>query len=179
MKLMWKPGLLLIFLALFIPLSSVGQHDTVPKEPHMISFSLGIYNISRPAYYHGLYEVEFYPRWKIWFFYPFAGAFINTYAKGFIFAGITVPIRPARHFLFRISFAPGFYTVSDENKDLGYPLEFRTSIKFAWIFRNQSRLGIEGAHLSKPGLHAPNPGCETLVISYEIPLAPPKQAKQK
>lgn len=176
---LWKPGLVLVLLLFLLPLSSVSQNDTVQKEPHLLSFNLGVYNISRPEYYHGLYEMEFFPDWKLWFFYPFAGVFVNTYAKACIYAGITIPIRVKKHFLLRLSFAPGLYTVSDEKKDLGFFLEFHSSIKLAWIFNNDSRLGFQLAHLSNAGLHEPNPGCETLVISYEIPLVIKSSAKQK
>lgn len=174
----WKPGLVLVLLVFMLSLSSVSQNDTVSKEPHLLSFNIGVYNISMPAYYHGIYEVEFYPGWKAWFFYPFAGVFVNTYAKACFYAGITIPIRIQKHLLLRISFAPGLYTVSDEKKDLGFFLEFRSS-KLAWIFRNNSRLGFQLAHLSNAGLHEPNPGCETLVLSYEIPLVIKSAAKQK
>ncbi|MFC2101723.1 acyloxyacyl hydrolase [Bacteroidota bacterium] len=165
-----KTGLMVTMLLFMMSLSCVGQHDTITKEPHIISIDLGAYNVFRSEYIHGLFEIEFYPRWKAWFFYPFAGAFVNTNAKACFFAGITIPIKVKKHLLIRLSFAPGLYTVSDEKKDLGYFLEFRSALKLAWIFNNNSRLGVELSHISNAGLHHPNPGAETLVISYEIPI---------
>lgn len=166
----WKAGLMVIMLLFMMPLSSFSQQDTIVKEPHLISFDLGAYNVFRSEYIHGLFEIEFYPRWKAWFFYPFAGAFVNTNAKACFFAGVTIPIKVKKHLLVRLSFAPGLYTVSDEKKDLGYFLEFRSSLKLAWIFNNNSRLGVQLSHISNAGLHHPNPGSEMLVVSYELPI---------
>ncbi len=166
----WKSGLIGIMVLFMMPLQSISQHDTIIKEPHIIAFNLGAYNVFRSDYIHGIFEIEFYPRWKAWFFYPFAGAFVNTNSKACFFAGITIPILVKKHLLVRLSFAPGLYTASDEKKDLGYILEFRSALKLAWIFNNNSRLGIQLAHISNAGLSEPNPGSEILVISYEIPI---------
>jgi len=157
--------------------SLVTRHDSLTKEPFFLTFNLGAYNVFRGEYIQGLFEVEFYPRWKAWFFYPFAGAFVNTDTKACLFAGITIPIQVKKRLFFRISFAPGLYTATNEKKDLGFLLEFRTTLKLAWVLPNEGRLGIQFSHISNADIGDKNPGSETLVISYEMPLGISKNGK--
>jgi len=147
-----------------------GNSDTIKKESHFLTFNLGAYNVFRPDYMHGLFQVEYFPPWEAWFFYPFAGAFVNTNSKAFLYAGVTIPFFIKKKLFFRISFAPGLYTASDEKKDLGYWLEFQTAIKLGWELHNGARIGLQFSHISNANLHRPNPGAETLVVSYEMPF---------
>ena len=146
------------------------QTDSLEKEPFLLAMNLGAFSAFNPKKIQGMYEIEFYPSWKAWFFYPFAGAFVTTHTSACIYAGITIPIKVKKRLLVRISFAPGLYTSMDKKANLGYLLEFRSSLKLAYIFKNQGRLGIQFSHISNANLNERNPGSEILVISYEIPL---------
>lgn len=76
-----------------------------------------------------------------------------------------------KYFVITLAFAPGIY-FKNGGKDLGFPLEFRSSIAFAFEFPNQDRLGLQFYHISNASLgHTighKNPGEESLVVFYGI-----------
>lgn len=138
---------------------------------------MGLFNVFDTPACLGDVEVIFYSHRKLWIFNPMGGLLVANGTAMYLFAGISFPIRLARHLMIRLNFSPGYYVTFTGNNDLGFPLEFRTSLKLAWIFRNGSLLGLECSHISNAGLGYTNPGTETMTIAYEIPLAPRKQKK--
>ena len=68
------------------------------------------------------------------------------------------------------SFAPGFYDQGDSTLDLGHELEFRSQIEFAYRFDNRSRLGVAVSHYSNASIGDENPGTESAILYYSIPL---------
>lgn len=68
------------------------------------------------------------------------------------------------------SFAPGFYWKGHRGKRLGFPLEFRSSIELAYVLDNQGRIGIQYYHISNASMGKRNPGSESLILYYAIPL---------
>jgi|GEM_PF-1333453 hypothetical protein len=173
--------LLWCFVCLF-PCAAPAQADSVPGASSHITINAGAFSVFNPARTRGQVECEFYPNLRIWFCYGYVGAFVTTNSSASVFAGLTIPIRVKKHFLVRLSFAPGLYTSMERKSDLGYLLEFRTSLKMAYVFRNDSRLGIQFSHISNANLNRWNPGAEVLVISWEIPFrlsSPPSSSGEK
>lgn len=69
--------------------------------------------------------------------------------------------------------APGFaagYCWQGHGKDLGYPIEFRSGIELAWQFSDWHRLGVHFYHLSNASIGHRNPGEESIVLFYAIPV---------
>jgi hypothetical protein len=56
-------------------------------------------------------------------------------------------------------------------KDLGGPLEFRSALELSYRLPNDAWIGICLYHLSNAGLRTPNPGSESLVLTYRSGLA--------
>ena len=67
------------------------------------------------------------------------------------------------------SFAPGLYERGD-GKDLGHAVEFRSGLDLAYRRKNGARIGVEVHHLSNASLDENNPGTETFLFTYSIPL---------
>ncbi|WP_395377851.1 acyloxyacyl hydrolase [Marinicella sp. W31] len=67
------------------------------------------------------------------------------------------------------SLGVGLFHQSEEI-DLGHSVEFRSGIEFARVFENNYRLGAAFYHLSNSRLSSDNPGTESLVISFSIPM---------
>ena len=67
------------------------------------------------------------------------------------------------------SFAPGLYERGD-GKELGHIVEFRSGLDLAYRRENGSRIGVEVHHLSNASLDENNPGTETFLFTYSIPL---------
>jgi len=62
------------------------------------------------------------------------------------------------------------YFEDDNEIILGHELEFISGIEVAYEFENHHRLGLMFSHLSNAGLSSTNPGTETLVLSYSMPI---------
>ena len=67
------------------------------------------------------------------------------------------------------SFTPGLYGEGN-GKDLGHIVEFRSGLDLAYRRNNGSRIGLEVHHLSNASLDENNPGTETFLFTYSIPL---------
>jgi hypothetical protein len=65
--------------------------------------------------------------------------------------------------------AVGAYTEGD-GQDLGHVIEFRSGFELAYRFDDRSRLGVAVHHLSNASIGDDNPGTETALIYYSIPL---------
>lgn len=146
------------------------ESDSALKELYYFSFNLGIYNMRSSKHTQALFDAALYPPWKLWFINFYGGLFVSTNTCSMIYAGITIPISFLDRCVFRISLAPGIFVARDNEADLKFPLEFRTSIRLAVQLNKKSRLGLEFSHVSNAGLGLTNPGTETLVVSFEMPF---------
>ena len=68
------------------------------------------------------------------------------------------------------SFAPGYYTGGNSDLDLGHELEFRSQIEFAYRFDDRSRLGLAVSHTSNASIGDNNPGSESAILYYSLPI---------
>lgn len=57
-----------------------------------------------------------------------------------------------------------------DSKDLGHETEFRTILELAYRFAGGSRLGLAIYHLSNANLSETNPGEQSLILTWAIPL---------
>lgn len=106
----------------------------------------------------------------LWALKPMTGFFANHDGGLYAYAGLALDLYWGRRFVLTPSFAPGLYAKGGST-DLGYPLEFRSSIKAAWRFDDRARLGIDISHISNAGLDKRNPGANQLMLFYSIPFA--------
>jgi hypothetical protein len=53
---------------------------------------------------------------------------------------------------------------------MGHPVEFRSQVEVAYRFADSSRLGLSLSHYSNGKLAKKNPGTETLMLNYSIPV---------
>ena len=102
---------------------------------------------------------------------PFAG-FLGTneytyYAYGGF--GIDTYYGEKKRVVVTPAVACGFYKDGHEIK-AGNPLEFYIGIDFFYRFRNNARVGFGIFHISNADSGYRNPGSETLVLKYQIPL---------
>jgi hypothetical protein len=123
----------------------------------------------------GTISVE-YTRGKrlFWEFKPMAGLMATFDGAFYVYGGVAVDIFLGRRLVLTPSFAPGLY-VEGGGKDLGHVVEFRSSVKFAYRFENRARLGLDLYHVSNAGLDQRNPGANTLMVTYSVPLGPPQK----
>lgn len=102
-------------------------------------------------------------------FRPLIGAMATARGSFYGYIGINFDLLFADHIHFSPGFAAGYYR-QGKGKNLGYPIEFRSGVELAWQFSDWHRLGFHFYHLSNASIGNRNPGEESLVLFYDIPI---------
>jgi hypothetical protein len=102
-------------------------------------------------------------------FRPLVGVMATVQGSVYLYLGLNFDLLFFDHLLIAPGFAAGCYW-KGQGKELGYPLEFRSGIELAWQFADTSRLGVHFYHLSNASLGWKNPGEESFVLYYDIPI---------
>lgn len=96
---------------------------------------------------------------------PTAGIVASAQGALFPYAGLRIELPLGERWVISPGWSMGFYYQS-YSKDLGGPLEFRTQIEVAYRLNGNAKVGLCLYHLSNGGLSRPNPGSESLVVTY-------------
>ena len=147
------------------------------KDSPRLSVGLGIFNYMEdgsPPHndQSGMINLELHSGRKMFnLIKPFAG-FLGTnenayYAYGGF--GIDGYYGKKKNFVVTPSLACGYYKDGREIK-AGNPLEFYIGIDMFYRFKNNARIGVGIFHISNADSGKKNPGSETLVLKYQIPM---------
>lgn len=101
--------------------------------------------------------------------HPWGGVEITSDASVWAGFGLLYDWNVAPNFYITPNFGAGLYTKGSSDKDLDYPLEFRSQIEGAYQFEDKSRLGVGFGHISNASLGDKNPGVEILNLYYHVP----------
>lgn len=141
-------------------------------DPDFLSLSAGAFDWNRQKDPGAEFRAEYrwgyrmpYIQWK-----PFVALAGATSGHGFIGAGVLWDVYIGRRVVVTPSFAPHFYVGGDKKLDLGHPVEFRSQLEIAYRFDDRSRLGLAISHYSNASLGDTNPGTESAMLYYSIPL---------
>lgn len=144
--------------------------------PDWISFAGGVYDITREKHRTAEIDIEykfhirkFTSPFQFLEFVPLVGVMANVRGGGYLYAGLNFDLLFFDHLLISPGFAAGYYW-RGSSKDLGYPLEFRSGIELGWQFSDFRRIGVHFYHLSNASIGHRNPGEESLVFYYDIPI---------
>lgn len=101
---------------------------------------------------------------------PVVGFMATTDEATYLYGGAywDLPLNTAP-FVVTPGFQAGAYSHGN-GKDLGYGLEFRSTIEVAYEFDGGNRLGLGFSHLSNASLGSDNPGTETVQVVYSHPM---------
>jgi lipid A 3-O-deacylase len=103
-------------------------------------------------------------------FRPTLGMSLNTDGGFYGYGGFNWDIALIDNQLFIIpNFMVGGYSQGD-SKDLGHGLEFRSGIEMSYQLPNAHRIGVAINHTSNASLGDKNPGVETLLMNYSVPV---------
>ena len=143
-------------------------------DPSFLTFQGGAFDLFHDETRGAEFGLQYRSGYRFWFMNPMFGINGSTVGNGYVYAGISFDIFIGNRLVFRPSFAPGLF-LRQSGKDLGHVIEFRTAMELAWRFDDRSRLGVEISHRSNAGLGRGgtcpcNPGEETLLLSYHLPL---------
>lgn len=139
-------------------------------EPAFVTFAVGAYDVNDDEDNTAEFRLEYRSNEQFFHLKPFAALAGTASGSLFVGAGVLMDIYFGRRFVLTPSFAPHFYSQGGSDKDLDYPLEFRSQLELAYRFDNRARLGLSISHYSNASLGDSNPGVETLALNYSYPL---------
>ncbi len=147
----------------------VAAHGARADDPDFLSVGGGYFDWNRQKNTAAEFRMEYRSDQKLLIFKPLAGAMVTTDGAFYAYAGVGVDVFLGRRLVVTPSFAPGYYAEGG-GLDLGYPLEFRSQIEFAYRFDDRSRLGLAISHISNASIADENPGTESAILYYSVPL---------
>lgn len=115
-------------------------------------------------------QVEVRPDWRWGYLRPVVGALAGSTGGEYIFTGLVLELPLPGGFQISPGFAPGI-VLSQGNRDLGSPIEFRSSIELSRLLVAPVRIGISFSHISNGGLTHHNPGVETVMFGFQFAAA--------
>lgn len=144
--------------------------------PSLLSFGAGAFDFYRPKHRTFEFEIEY----KFHFdcikppipqlqFRPLIGAMATAKGSFYGYLGINFDLLFFKHLLFAPGFAAGYFAPGG-GKNLGYPIEFRSGAEIGWQFSDWHRFGLHFYHLSNASIGRRNPGEESLIFFYDIPI---------
>ena len=138
-------------------------------DPSFVSLGAGVFDVfhEEPA---GEFRGEFRSNYKLLgFLKPLVGLMATTDRAVYGYGGFGVDLYFGPRWVLTPSAAVGAYD-EGQGKKLGSVFEFRTGAELAYRFDDRSRLGLALHHISNAGITERNPGTETLMLIFSIPL---------
>ena len=169
----WKP-VRLVFLAALLSLASALTPDFAragQNDPAFLAYGVGSFDWNRDKDSGAEFRLEYRSDAKhLGMFKPvFTAAATNT-GNYFVGAGYAMDLYFGPRIVVTPSFVPHFYSGGNDKLDLDYWLEFRSQIEVAYRFNDRSRLGLAVSHYSNASLGDTNPGTESAILYYAMPI---------
>jgi lipid A 3-O-deacylase len=169
----WQNSLFLrIGAFFFLLLSSPSTEGLLAKEvmehPPLLQVGVGIFNVHRVKKRQVQAQIEYKWRPPVYTLRPLIGVMATQKESVYVYGGVGLDLFINHRLVVTPSFAPGIY-YRGHGKNLGYPLEFRSSLEVAAVFKTQARFGLQFYHISNASLGHKNPGEESLVLFLSIP----------
>jgi hypothetical protein len=142
--------------------------SAVAEEPRSLAVSVGMFNFNKtPSPVEA--GVEYRHPTGVWKMAAAGGLYANADGAVWVFGGLRRDFRLVERWWITPAFGVSLYSQGD-SKNLGGPLEFRSAIELGREFRNRTRLAFGIYHLSNAGIYYPNPGSNSLIVTYSWPL---------
>jgi lipid A 3-O-deacylase len=140
-------------------------------EPDLLAVGAGAYNVLHQDK-EAQMRLEY--RFSYRFLYiirPILGGFGTERGTLYGYGGIRLDAEIGRHLVITPEGAVGAWRRgSNKTRELGGPIEFKSGGEIAYRFDNDARLGLLFDHISNAGLYKKNPGVESALLVYSIPL---------
>ena len=163
-------SLVKLFKYFFVSALIVAPSSVAAEDLGFLALGAGYYDVYQKKHKATEFRAEYRSGEKIWIFKPLLGVMGTSDTAIYGYGGFLVDVFFGRRFVLTPSLSAGYYENGD-GRDLGYGLEFRSSIEFSYRFDNRARLGLAFYHLSNANLGDFNPGTEVLSVLYSIPLS--------
>ena len=161
---------LLSLFALLISPSFAQQSETpAPYSGDYISVSVGYYDVTDDDGAIDL-RAEYRPNHTYFnLIKPWAGIEITSDSSLWIGGGALIDYEFTPNWYVIPSFGAGLYARGSSDKDLDYPMQFRSQLEIAHQYESGHRAGLALSHLSNADLGDENPGTEILSAYWHIP----------
>jgi len=113
-------------------------------------------------------ELQVRTPWRWTLFRPVAGLLTSSAGGAYVYTGLAIEIELPLGLQLSPGFAPGI-ALAGMKRDLGYPIEFRSSLELSVAAGEQLRVGVGFSHVSNARLGDHNPGVEVLVLGIAYP----------
>jgi lipid A 3-O-deacylase len=142
--------------------------DVVDHEPAFIALGAGAFDALDDDT-AGQFNFEYRSNRRLWIFKPHGGLMVSTDGAIYGYAGLRIDLYFGRRWVLSPSTAIGLYE-EGSGKDLGSILEFRSGLELGYRFNDRSRLSAGLFHLSNASVSNRNPGEESIVLFYAVPI---------
>jgi lipid A 3-O-deacylase len=149
------------------------------RDPDLLSFGLGAFDVTgldekqNQATAEAQVEVRFggklFSGGEVWRGVgPVLGLMLNADGGAMAYGGAYADFRLGK-IVIQPAAALGGYARGG-SKDLGGVFEVMSSLLVAYEFDNRRQLGLSLSHISNGGTHSVNPGANSLLLTYSLPL---------
>ncbi len=97
------------------------------------------------------------------------GATVDSESATYIYGGISWDIPMTNRWYLTPAVMVGAYS-QGAGRYLGGTLEFRPGVEVSYLLNNNARLGLNLNHKSNAATHRFNPGTESLLVTYSMPM---------
>ncbi len=145
-----------------------------PNDPSRLALGAGAFDITpssshKDAQTAGEFRGEYQFGDTAWILAPFVGASVTTDGAAYGYFGFGFDVNFGPNWVLTPNAAAGVFERGSGTR-LGSWWEFRTGAEFAYRFADLSRLGLEVTHTSNAGLTRLNPGEQSVLVMYSIPM---------
>lgn len=139
-------------------------------EPAYITGYIGYFDVSQQDDTATQVGMEYRAQSWVYGIRPTIGINVTSDSAAYVYGGFNWDVPLINKQLYLIpNVVVGAYH-SGSGKDLGGAIEFRSGIELAYQFENQQRLGVAFNHISNASIYNHNPGGETVLVNYSVPL---------
>ncbi len=155
--------------ALFAALAGAGS-ARAGEDPGYLIINAGAFDFHRDTS-AAQFGAQYRMGKRLWIIKPVVGIFGTSDGAVYGYGGFGIDLYfgKCKCVIFTPDFAVGYFDKGD-GKDLGNEVEFRSGGEIAYRFKDRSRIGIAIHHLSNASLSDSNPGEESFMANYSIPI---------
>ena len=144
-----------------------------PADPPRIAVGAGAFDVTPSASNRGGTAAELRAEYRfgdvLWFVSPFIGVQGTSDGAFYGYGGFGIDINFGPNLVLTPNVAGGYFA-RGSGTNLGSWWEFRSGAELAWRFDDMSRLGVAVHHISNAGLTKRNPGEQSVLLMYSVPL---------
>lgn len=139
------------------------------EEGPELALSAGSYDVAKTK--SSEFGLEYRFRSRAWGLVPAVGAAVSGDGAFWAHGGVRRPFRLGPGWRLTPGFAVALYEAGSTGKDLGGLVEFRTSVELSHRFARGSSLGLAVYHLSHASIYKDNPGSNSVILSWALPIS--------